>query len=70
MFKLKVSFYMKSGNIIYLRLKVQKYYILFALFDFNFLEKVKELYIASGLNHINYAELEAIIIRKWWQKWG
>lgn len=65
MFKYKISVYMKSGNVIYVRLDAYELKVLRGLrlrraenefFDFNHI--------------IDIAQIEGITSKKWWQKWG
>lgn len=66
MFKLKVSIYMKSGNVIYIRVKNFAYRKLSG-------SAVKEIQWEKG-NFKNMTidcnEIEGIIVKDWWAKWG
>lgn len=68
MFKYKVSVYMKSGNIIYLRLKDVKDLIC-QIFPNRDKSYTKDVYISFGIN-IDFNYVEALITKKWWQRWG
>lgn len=71
MFKYKVSVYMRSGNVIYLKVKQRsKYKMLFLFFHLKLPEEFFELYTYAPIEHIDFKQVEAIIIKKWWQRWG
>lgn len=71
MCKYKVSIYLKSGNIIYTRIKQRsKYFHLFILFYQNSPEEFFKLFTYAPVVNIDFEQVEAIIIKKWWQRWG
>jgi hypothetical protein len=67
MFKYKVSIYLKSGNIIYLRLKDDDKVDLIGWY----LEETKNYFFINNCNSLaRLSEIEAIIVKEWWQRWG
>jgi len=65
MFKLKISIYMKSGNVIYFWANKFKYTKL------SNPERMIE-WVGTNFNSmtIDVCEIEAIIVKKWYQAWG
>ncbi len=71
MFKYKVSIYMKSGNIIYERMNANDVKMIRQ--DWANKEIIIICWFIKGCpesNVIEKSEIEAIIIKKWYQKWG
>jgi hypothetical protein len=69
MFKYKVSIYLKSGNVIYVKSKGYQYNHLFYFFHDYSLNEILTKYISPCM-HIDLLQVEGIIIKKWWQRWG
>lgn len=70
MFRYKVSIYLESGNIIYYRPLTKE--ILCRLKE-QYEDKSKIWWYDNKDNicsEIKKVRIEAIIIKKWWQKWG
>jgi len=65
MFKYKVSVYLKGGNVINLRKKYQEMKNIHRCIE---ITKQKIISIIEGL--IITEEIQALIIKKWWQRWG
>lgn len=71
MFKYKVSVYMKSGNIIHIH--GNKNLVLSLKMDWTNKEIIVLIWQTNNCperNVIEKSEIEALVIKKWWQRWG
>lgn len=65
MFKYKVSVYMKSGNVMYIRLDA---YELKVLRDTILNRPGNKFYDDTYI--VDTIQIEGIVSKKWWQRWG
>lgn len=65
--KYKVSVYMKSGNVIYIKCEDC---VIYRTDDGKSIEKIKYINPNAKDWVLVGSEVECVIAKKWWQKWG